>query len=30
MTLEDFAMMALVGLTLTLWLYVKEQENKDE
>ena len=30
MLLEDFALMALVGLTLTVWLYVKEQEDKDE
>jgi len=30
MTFEDFALIALVGITMTIWLYVKEQENKDE
>lgn len=29
-TLEDFALMALVGVTMTIWLYIKDQEDKDE
>ena len=29
MAFEDFALIALVGVTMTVWLYVKEQEDKE-
>ena len=30
MTLEDFALIALVGVIMTVWLWVKEQEKDNE